>query len=132
MHGAGDGNIIFGDGLENYPDKEISPESFDILVANPPYAVKAFKPHLKLSDNTFTIINKISNDGSEIETLFVERITQLVKPGGIAAVILPSSILSKETESFISARESILQNFQIKWPLHSSVVKPLVQQALIQ
>lgn len=114
MHGAGDGNIIFGDGLENYPDKEISPESFDILVANPPYAVKAFKPHLKLSDNTFTIINKISNDGSEIETLFVERITQLVKPGGIAAVILPSSILSKETESFISARESILQNFQIK------------------
>ena len=43
MHGAGDGNIIFGDGLENYPDKEIIPKSFDILVANPPYSVKAFK-----------------------------------------------------------------------------------------
>lgn len=42
MHGAGDGNIIFGDGLENYPDKEITPKSFDILVANPPYSVKAF------------------------------------------------------------------------------------------
>ena len=76
MHGAGDGNIIFGDGLENYRDKDIIPESFDILVANPPYSVKAFKPHLKLKDNSFTIIDKISNDGAEIETLFVERITQ--------------------------------------------------------
>ena len=47
MHGAGDGNIIFGDGLENYPDKSIIPSSFDILVANPPYSVAAFKPHLQ-------------------------------------------------------------------------------------
>lgn len=114
MHGSGNGNIVFGDGLENYPDKEITPESFDILVANPPYAVKGFKPHLKLKDNSFTIVKKISNDGSEIETLFVERIAQLVKPKGIAAVILPISIMNKENESFIGARESILQNFQIR------------------
>lgn len=60
MHGAGDGNIIFGDGLENYPDKEITPKSFDILVANPPYSVKAFKPHLKLLNNQLDILEKIS------------------------------------------------------------------------
>lgn len=114
MHGAGDGNIIFGDGLENYPDKEIIPETFDILVANPPYSVKAFKPHLKLKDNQFTIIDKITNDGSEIETLFVERISQLVRPNGVAAIVLPSSILNKDNESFIGARETILQNFQIR------------------
>ena len=114
MHGAGDGNIIFGDGLENYPNKGITPESFDILVANPPYSVKAFKPHLKLKNNDFEILDKISNDGSEIETLFVERISQLVKPEGIAAVILPTSILNKENESFICARESILKNFMIR------------------
>jgi len=113
MHGAGDGNIIFGDGLENYPDKEITPKSFDILVANPPYSVKAFKPHLKLSNNQLDILEKISNDGSEIETLFVERISQLLKPNGVAAVVLPSSILNKENESFISARESLLKNFNI-------------------
>lgn len=114
MHGAGDGNIIFGDGLENYPDKGIVPETFDILIANPPYSVKAFKPHLKLKDNTFTILDKISNDGSEIETLFVERISQLVKPAGVAAIVLPSSILNKENESFIGARETILKNFMIR------------------
>lgn len=114
MHGAGEGNIIFGDGLENYSDKGIVPESFDILVANPPYAVKAFKPHLKLKDNSFSIIDKISNDGSEIETLFVERISQLLKAGGVVAVVLPSSILNKENESFIGARETILKNFLIR------------------
>lgn len=113
MHGAGNGNIIFGDGLENYPDKEITPKSFDILVANPPYSVKAFKPHLKLSNNQLDILENISNDGSEIETLFVERISQLLKPNGVAAVILPSSILNKENESFITARESLLKNFNI-------------------
>ena len=113
MHGAGDGNIIFGDGLENYPDKGITTKSFDILVANPPYSVRAFKPHLKLSNNKLDILDKISNDGSEIETLFVERISQLLKPNGIAAVVLPSSILNKENESFIAAREILLKNFNI-------------------
>ena len=53
MHGAGEGNVIFGDGLENYPDKNIKPHNFDILVANPPYSVSAFKPHLKIKNNKF-------------------------------------------------------------------------------
>lgn len=114
MHGAGEGNIIFGDGLENYPDKNIKPNTFDILVANPPYSVSAFKPHLKLKNNSFSILDTISNNGSEIETLFVERISQLLKPNAVAAVILPSSILNKENESFICARESILKNFKIR------------------
>lgn len=114
MHGAGEGNIIFGDGLENYKEKNIIPNTFDILVANPPYSVSAFKPHLRLKDNEFEIFSKISNNGSEIETLFVERISQLVKPQGVAAVVLPSSILNKESESFIAARESILKNFYIR------------------
>ena len=114
MHGAGKGNIIFGDGLENYRDKNILPNTFDILVANPPYAVSAFKQPLTLKDNDFSVLDKITHDGSEIETLFVERIAQLVKPLGVAAVILPSSILNKENGSFIAARESLLTNFYIR------------------
>lgn len=114
MHGAGEGNIIFGDGLENYPDKNITNESFDILMANPPYSVSSFKPHLDLKNNQFTLLNKISNDGSEIETLFVERIAQLVKPGGVAAVVLPTTMLNKEAYSFVGAREILLQNFYIR------------------
>lgn len=114
MNGAGGSNIIFGDGLENYPEKGITPASFDILVANPPYAVKGFKQHLKLKNNTFSIIDKVSTDGDEIEMLFVERIAQLLKPKGIAAVVLPSSILNDTSSSGIAARENLLQNFQIR------------------
>lgn len=114
MHGANEGKIKFGDGLENYPDENITPATFDILVANPPYAVKGFKKYLKLDNDDFKVLDKISNDGSEIETLFVERIAQLVKPKGFAAVILPSSILSKDSNSFIAARESLLKNFYVR------------------
>ena len=114
MNGAGNANIIFGDGLENYPDKGIIPNTFDILVANPPYAVSSFKSHLQLKNNEFNLFDKISNDGSEIEVLFVERISQLVKPKGIVAVILPSSILSNNSSSYIGAREEILKHFYIR------------------
>ena len=114
MHGANEGKIKFGDGLENYPDENISPATFDILVANPPYSVKGFKNHLRLANENFSVLDKISNDGSEIETLFAERISQLVKARGVAAVILPSSLLNKDGKSFIAARESLLKNFYIR------------------
>lgn len=114
MNGAGGGNIIFGDGLENQPEKQIENSAFDILVANPPYSVSAFKSHLKLKNNTFELLSKISNDGSEIETLFVERIAQLLKPQGIAAVVLPSSILSNDSSSYTGAREILLKNFKLR------------------
>lgn len=113
MHGADKGKIKFGNGLENYPDEGIAAGTFDILVSNPPYSIKDFTQYLQVKNN-FDTLAKISKNGSEIETLFVERIAQLVKPGGIAAVILPSSILNKDGKSFISAREKILQNFYIR------------------
>ena len=114
MNGAGEGNIVFGDGLENLPERQIENCTFDILVANPPYAVKDFKQHLKIKNNSFELLERIGDNGSEIETLFVERIAQLLKPKGIAAIILPSSILSNDSASYIGAREHILQNFLIR------------------
>lgn len=114
MNGAGEGNIIFGDGLENAPDKGINNGSFDILVANPPYSVKDFKQHLQLKNNSFNLLDCIGINGGEIEVLFVERICQLLKPQGIAAVILPSSILSNDSASYTGAREQLLQNFYIR------------------
>ena len=115
MHGADNGNIVFGDGLDNH-DKDgvvIQNGQFDILVANPPYSVKAFAEHLDLKQNKLKLQEYISKTGNEIETLFVERIAQLLKPKGIAAVILPSSILTNSSTSYIKAREEILKNFSI-------------------
>lgn len=114
MHGADNGNIVFGDGLDNHNEKiVIENGQFDILVANPPYSVSAFKNHLELKNNELKLLEYISKDGKEIETLFVERIAQLLKPDGIAAVILPSSILSNSSASYIKAREEILKNFTV-------------------
>ena len=114
MNGAGGANVVFGDGLENYKDKGIENGAFDILVANPPYSVSGFKSHLKLHNNTFRICDFITNEGKEIETLFVERIAQLLRPRGIAAVILPVSILSNTSNSYIAARENLLKHFYVR------------------
>ena len=115
MHGADEGNIIFGDGLDNHSEGTVIKNGeFDILVANPPYSVSAFKNHLELKNNKLDLFDYISKDGKEIETLFVERIAQLLKPNGIAAVVLPSSILSNSSTSYIKAREVLLKNFELK------------------
>ena len=114
MNGAGGSCITFGDGLENYPAKEITNNSFDILVANPPYAVEGFKAHLKIRNNSFELISKISDDGKEIETLFIERAAQLIKPNGMAAIVMPDPILYKPYTSYIGAREILLKNFKFK------------------
>lgn len=114
MNGAGGANIIFGDGLENYKEKGIENGAFDILVANPPYSVSGFKQHLKLRNNEFRLFDIVTNDGKEIETLFVERIAQLLRPQGLAAVVLPASILSNASNSYKAAREEILQNFHLR------------------
>lgn len=114
MHGAGEGEVVFGDGLDSYPDKDVENGGFDILVANPPYSVKAFKPHLKLRNNELSVTEKITDSGSEIETAFVERACQLVAPRGVAAIILPSSILDKGAESFIAARSALLRAFELR------------------
>lgn len=50
---------------------------------------------------------------NSIETFFVERAKQLLKSGGVAAIILPSSILSNGGSTYIRAREILLQYFDI-------------------
>ncbi len=112
LNGAGDANIIYGDGLEGREELG-EPESFDILIANPPYSIKDFKQHLHLKRNSFELLQYLSDNASEIETLFVERINQLLKPGGMAGIILPSSLLSN-SGIYTRAREVILKHFHIR------------------
>lgn len=114
MNGVGESNIIFGDGLDNSKEKGVENDTFDILVANPPYSVSAFKSHLKLKNNQLELLNFISNNGGEIEVLFCERIAQLLKSGGVGAVILPSSILSNDSGSYTAARSLLLNEFHLR------------------
>lgn len=127
LNGDGLANVIHADGLDHFQKsidykgklKEVSKEdpkdngSFDVLIANPPYSVSAFKNTLKNGEESFDLFNRLTDDSSEIECLFVERTKQLLKPGGWAGVVLPPSILNN-SGVFINAREIILKYFKIK------------------
>lgn len=129
LHGDGLAKVIHGDGLadfttaKEYKDKlKISDKTypqdnkqFDIIVSNPPYSVSAFKSMMdsEKSKKNFELFNeKLTDQSSEIEALFIERTKQLLKDGGVAGIILPSSILSNGG-IYTRTREIIFKYFDI-------------------
>ena len=127
LNGDGLANVIHADGLDHFQKsidykgklKEVSKEDpkdngvFDVLIANPPYSVSAFKNTLKNGEESFDLFNRLTDDSSEIECLFIERTKQLLKPGGWAGIILPISILNS-SGIYTDAREIILKYFTVK------------------
>jgi len=126
LNGDGEAEIISGDGINKFNSKEYlntklycdgkKNETFDFVVSNPPYSVDGYQRNLIKNDitnesNTFDLLKKIDYKDSAIEKLFVERAEQLLKPGGIAAIILPQSILSGS--KYIDLRYFIFNNFKI-------------------
>lgn len=83
-------------------------------MSNPPYSVSSFRQTTRdyYTEQDFELYNSLTDNSSEIECLFIERTKQLLKDGGIAGVILPSSILSN-SGIYTKAREIILQYFDI-------------------
>jgi len=124
LNGDGKANLLHANGLapfnsEDYigklhsnTDKQDN-QQFDILIANPPYSVKAFKPTVKEGDKLFELFSNFSESSSEIECLFVERAKQLIKEGGYAGIVLPVSLLTND-KVYIKTREIILKYFDIK------------------
>lgn len=128
LHGDGLANVILSDGLANFcnnkeykgklrkkvNDAQKDNQQFDIVLSNPPYSVSSFRQTTRdyYTEQDFELYNSLTDNSSEIECLFVERTKQLLKDGGIAGVILPSSILSN-SGIYTKAREIILQYFDI-------------------
>lgn len=126
FNGDGEANIIWANGLGNFekteeyrgllkhsqPYERKNNGKFDILISNPPYSVDAFKSTLKYGDEAFDLYSNLTDNSKEIECLFVERMKQLLKVGGWAAVILPSSILSNGG-IYSRTREIIFKYFKI-------------------
>ena len=127
LHGDGLANVIHSDGLANFKHKEYKNklnitqpdfpkenQQFEVLVSNPPYSVSAFKNSAReyYREGDFDLYDKLTDNSSEIECLFIERAKQLLKYGGVAGIILPSSILSN-TGIYSKSREIILENFEI-------------------
>ncbi len=114
MYGEDDMRIVYADALARRPD--VPEGSFDILVANPPYSVRGFLETLSEEDRARYELSETrpqpdSFDG--IQTFFVERAVQLLKPCGLAAIILPSSILSTTKAPYVRCRDIILRSFDV-------------------
>lgn len=116
LNGANDANIMAADGLEhdeNFYQGDL--HSFDILVANPPYSVDAFKTHeSRKVQNAYETIKLMSFTCKDIQNVFIERMHHLLKPKGIAGIVMPSSILNGTDNASIMTREIILQNFYVR------------------
>ena len=113
MYGHDETNIIYADALQ--PHDALQQNSYDVLVANPPYAVTGFLETLSDSDRAmFSLFNKNINTAKNnaIETFFMERSAQLMRAGGVAGIVLPISVLNKGG-IYARAREIILENFDI-------------------
>ncbi len=128
LHGDGLAKVIHGDGLGDFATstefKDLLKETdrtypqdnkqFDIIISNPPYSVSAFKGQMveEKSKKGFDLFNRLTDQSSEIECLFIERTKQLLKDGGVAGIILPSSVLSN-TGIYTQTREIILKYFDV-------------------
>lgn len=124
MYGQDNINIIYADALGN--NETIKNNDYSVLVANPPYSVKGFLDTLKPSERRqFELLHYLEEKSytvnNSIETFFIERAKQLLKTGGVAAIIVPSSILTKGKASstssskniYVATREILLKYFDI-------------------
>lgn len=114
MYGQDGIQIVYGDAL--VPHDAIKDGEYKVLVANPPYSVTGFLATLSREQRDSYVLgaeveNKQLDTNNSIEAFFVERAKQLLAPNGVAAIILPSSILSNSANIYVKTREILLQFF---------------------
>lgn len=123
LNGDGDANIIHADGLDNfYSTKYVGSlkssnnknHNFDVIIANPPYSVNAFKQTLPCEPSLFEVYNDLTENSSEIECLFIQRTNDLLREGGVASLVLPISILNNNGSIHEKTRKILIENFSIK------------------
>ena len=114
MYGQDGIQIVYGDALVHYDS--IKNGDYKVLIANPPYSVTGFLATLSKEERDAYMLSaevdsKQFETNNSIETFFIERAKQILSPDGVAAIILPSSILSNSSNIYVKTREILLQYF---------------------
>ena len=122
INGCQDSRIIFKDSLSHINTMDVryqgfEKESFDCIIANPPYSVKGFLNTMEQKDRdqfelAKTIEEKTFSTNRSIECFFVERAHYFLKKDGLMGIVLPSSLLSNEN-IYTKTSEIIFANFNI-------------------
>jgi type I restriction enzyme M protein len=102
MHGIDQAQIDYKDTLSKSYNED---SQFDIVLANPPFTGNIDKGDI--------------NEGLQLPTtktelLFVERIFNMLKMGGTAAVIVPSGVIQNSGKAFEAVRKLIIEKAELK------------------
>jgi type I restriction enzyme M protein len=102
MHGIDEPKIDYKDTLSKSFNED---SQYDIVMANPP-----FTGNIDKSDINETL--KLPTTKTEL--LFVERIFNMLKMGGTAAVIVPQGVLFGSGNAFVTLRKMLIENAELK------------------
>lgn len=102
LHGIDHPNITYTDTLGKRFDQS---DRYDVVLANPP-----FKGSIDKGD----ISERLKLATTKTELLFVERILDLLRVGGRAAVIVPDGVLFGSSNAHRSLRERLLAEAELQ------------------
>lgn len=127
LHGLDPENVLAGNGLEldrvlretcgtevgsGHWWNALSDGPFDAVVANPPFAGH------ETCEDLLARVETATNGGGAMRSLnrtipFIETIVAALRDGGMAALVLPTSILNAEEESFLRLRALLVERTEI-------------------
>jgi type I restriction enzyme M protein len=114
MHGIDNPQIDYKDTLSKSYNED---SQFDIIMANPPFTGNIDKGDIN---------EGLKLPTTKTELLFVERIYNMLKMGGTAAVIVPSGVIQNSGKAFEALRKLIIEKAELKAVIAvpSGVFKP--------
>jgi type I restriction enzyme M protein len=102
MHGIDEPKIDYKDTLSKSYNED---SQFDIIMANPPFTGNIDKGDIN---------EGLKLPTTKTELLFVERIFNMLKMGGTAAVIVPSGVIQNSGKAFEAVRKMIIEKAELK------------------
>jgi type I restriction enzyme M protein len=114
MHGIDEPRIDYKDTLSKSFNEG---NQYDIVMANPPFTGNIDKGDIN---------EGLKLPTTKTELLFVERIFDMLKMGGTAAVIVPSGVIQNSGKAFEALRKLIIEKAELKAVIAvpSGVFKP--------
>jgi type I restriction enzyme M protein len=114
MHGIDNPQIDYKDTLSKSYNED---SQYDIIMANPPFTGNIDKGDIN---------EGLKLPTTKTELLFVERIYNMLKMGGTAAVIVPSGVIQNSGKAFEAVRKLIIEKAELKAVIAvpSGVFKP--------
>jgi type I restriction enzyme M protein len=123
LHGDGHTNVVCADALSpqhtlSRLNRGIKFGEFDVVLTNPPFGAsirldeRPFLASFEHLGNTRTSKGKlIPRKAQASEIVYLERIWQLLRPGGRAGIVLPDGVLTNSRTKYV--RSFILDHFQV-------------------